>query len=114
MIYNRKEAAARLRKRRKELKLSTSEVARYIDKTPHYYRDIERGVCGMSMETLIGLSSCLDLSLDYISFGECEEETESGPQIAYRLLSQCSDRTQQDAVMLLKAFLDIAKKEGAQ
>ena len=111
MIYNRKETAARLKKRRKELKLSTSEVAEYIGKTPHYYRDIERGVCGMSMETLIGLSICLNLSLDYISFGKEDEEKEDAPRTAYRLLCQCSDKTQQDAVAILKTFLDISKKE---
>ena len=33
------------------------------------YADIERGSCGMSVETLMALSESLDLTIDYIIYG---------------------------------------------
>ena len=45
MKYNRVEAARRIRKRRKELGLTSAEVADKIGRANHYYGDIERGTC---------------------------------------------------------------------
>lgn len=45
-------------------------MAEKIDRAAKYYADIERGSCGMSVETLMALSEALDVSLDYIIYGK--------------------------------------------
>lgn len=45
-------------------------MAEKIDRAAKYYTDIERGSCGMSVETLMALSEALDMSLDYIIYGK--------------------------------------------
>ena len=64
MVYDRAGAAKRIRQRRKELGMTSAEVAGKIGRAVHYYGDIERGTCGMSIETLLDLSHYLDLSVD--------------------------------------------------
>ena len=65
-------------------------MAEKTDRAAKYYADIERGSCGMSVETLMALSEALDMSLDYIIYGK---EMESGyPQGCYWAtcrLSEC-------------------------
>ena len=53
-------------KKRIQLGFSQDEVAERIDRAPKYCSDIERGTCGMSTETMLAISDCLDISLDYM------------------------------------------------
>ena len=43
MVYDRTGAAKRIRQRRKELGMTSAEVAGKIGRAVHYYGDIERG-----------------------------------------------------------------------
>lgn len=43
MVYDRAGVAKRIRQRRKELGMSSAEVAGKIGRAVHYYGDIERG-----------------------------------------------------------------------
>lgn len=92
MVYDRAGAAKRIRQRRKELGMSSAEVAGKIGRAVHYYGDIERGTCGMSIETLLDLSHYLDLSVDYILFGQAGEERIDNPDLAYRILKNTMKR----------------------
>lgn len=67
--YNRLAAGERLRLKRTLLEMTQEEMAERIGRVPKYYADIERGSCGMSVETLMALSHSLNMSLDYIIFG---------------------------------------------
>ena len=64
--YDRLAAGERIRTRRRLLGFTQEEMAERIGRVPKYYADIERGNCGMSVETLLALAKTLDLSLDYI------------------------------------------------
>ena len=66
--YNRLAAGERLRLKRTLLGMTQEEMAERIGRVPKYYADIERGSCGMSVETLMALSHSLNMSLDYIIF----------------------------------------------
>ena len=44
--------------------LTQEEMAERIDRVPKYYADIERGSCGMSVETLMALSHTLNMPMD--------------------------------------------------
>ena len=75
--YDRLAAGERIRARRRLLGFTQEEMAERIGRVPKYYADIERGNCGMSVETLLALSRTIDLSLDYIILGEGKEGEET-------------------------------------
>ena len=58
-IYDKLAVGRRIRGRRKELGISRQELASQIGKTEKYYADIERGYCGMSLDTMIDIAGCL-------------------------------------------------------
>ena len=60
--YDRLAVGDRIRKKRVQLGFSQDEVAERIDRAPKYCSDIERGTCGMSTETMLAISECLDMS----------------------------------------------------
>ena len=60
--YNRLMAGNRLYERRKQLGWSRGYVSERVGKVEKYYADIERGSCGMSIETLIALSDLYGIS----------------------------------------------------
>ena len=73
--YDRVAAGERLRCRRLELGWSRELVAERLGVVNKYYADIERGTCGMSVETLINLSRLYGLSLDTLIYGEKEKKS---------------------------------------
>ena len=107
MAYDRSGVAKRIRKRRKELHLTVDDVAEKIGRASHYYGDIERGTCGMSIETLLDISYCLGLSADYILFGNIEKNEMTGSYTAYKILENYDDKTQRQAVELMKCYLEL-------
>ena len=109
MKYNRVEAARRIRKRRKELGLTSAEVADKIGRENHYYGDIERGTCGMSIDTLIELTEILEISSDYILFGKKTGNEISNAARACRILRQWDEGKQERAVDLMKYYLELDK-----
>lgn len=107
--YDRLSVGDRLRLKRTALGLTQDEMAEKIGRAPKYYADIERGNCGMSIETLLSLSSTLNMSLDYIIFGpkSKEEQKQHEDEIfaIIEMLDQASDRKRSYATRLLKLFL---------
>lgn len=75
--YDRIAAGERLRCRRLELGWSRELVAERLGVVNKYYADIERGTCGMSVETLINLSRLYGVSLDTLIYGEKEKNPQS-------------------------------------
>lgn len=107
--YDRLAAGDRLRIKRTLLGMTQDEMAEKINRATKYYADIERGNCGMSIETLLALSESLNMSLDYIIFGEIDknEELVHTDEVAaiMNLLDSCSDRKRDYALRILKLFL---------
>lgn len=64
-----KMVSKRIYQQRKKMNMTREEVAKKIGRASKYYSDIERGTCGMSVETLVALSNVLNLSIDYILYG---------------------------------------------
>lgn len=107
-IYERNAAGERIRRRRERLGFSRQEIARRIGKAEKYYADIERGYCGMSLETLIDIADCLGITLDYLVFGEAAEKdgavSEETKSILF-YLENCNEEKQKKAMELLKVYL---------
>lgn len=107
--YNRLAVGERLRLKRTLLGLTQEEMAERIGRVPKYYADIERGSCGMSVETLMALSDCLSMSLDYIICGsasDSEKEKQKDEMSAIvDMLGNTSERKRYYALQLLKIFM---------
>lgn len=78
---------SRIKAERKRLGLTQEQLSEMINVTPHYIYEIERGMKAMSMETLINLSETMELSTDYILFGN--QRRNLGEM--YRMLDEMSD-----------------------
>ena len=75
--YDRAAVGERLKGCRKRMGLSRAFIAQKIGIVEKYYADIERGNCGMSVETMMALAKYYNLSLDEFIYGEdaFEEDT---------------------------------------
>ncbi|MCM1568421.1 MAG: helix-turn-helix domain-containing protein [Roseburia sp.] len=110
LTYDRLSVGDRLRLKRTLLGFTQEEVAEKIDRATKYYADIERGNCGMSVETLMALSFTLDMSLDYMIYGKtCSEQEERQHTDEVTAIIETLNslpRKQHDyALRLLKLFL---------
>ena len=109
--YDRKAVGKRIREKRRQLGITIREAAEKLGKVPTYYADIERGNCGMSVETMLAISRLYHMSLDHLIFGKEDtegeavriysEETES----VYQLLTHISKKERIYAAKVLRTFL---------
>ena len=72
--YDRKAAGKRIREKRRQLGITMKEAAEQLGRVPTYYADIERGNCGMSVETMIAISRLYHMSLDYLILGKEDDD----------------------------------------
>lgn len=71
------EMGGRIKAYRKSMGISQEKLAEMINVSPHYIYEIERGTKTMSLETFVTLSEVLNLSADYILFGNKKDDTVS-------------------------------------
>ena len=107
--YNRLAAGERLRLKRTLLGMTQEEMAERIGRVPKYYADIERGSCGMSVETLMALSHSLNMSLDYIIFGNESvnnvQKHQDEISAILDILDTCPDKKRDYALRRRKLFI---------
>lgn len=106
-IYDKHQIGKRIYSRRKELGITRQEIASRIGRTEKYYADIERGYCGMSLDTMIGIADYLGLELDYLIYGKKDiqgvEDDTSGNIRFY--LDRCEEKKRKKAMEILKIYL---------
>ena len=88
--YDRKAAGKRIREKRRQLGITMKEAAEQLGRVPTYYADIERGNCGMSVETMIAISRLYHMSLDYLILGK-EDDDMYAAKVLRTFLIACSD-----------------------
>ena len=107
--YDRITVGKRIHQKRIQLGLSQDELAVRINRATKYCSDIERGMGGMSIERMLSISKALDMSLDYMMFGEVSEiEKEWQQKDALTLIHiiEKAPATQRNyAIRLLKLFI---------
>lgn len=107
--YDRIAVGERIKKKRMVLGMSQDELAEKIDRATKYCSDIERGMCGMSIETMIALSKALDMTLDYMIFGESSEMEEARQEqtelALFHAISKCPERQRVNALRMLQLFV---------
>jgi len=68
------EIGERIRKTRKKQRLTQEKASEICDITSAYYGNIERGDKKMSLETLVKITRGLDISADFLLFGDTTNE----------------------------------------
>ena len=108
-LYDTRSTGERIRSKRILLGLTQEELAEQIHRAPKYYSDIERGSCGMSMETMISIAKILDMSLDYMVFGtptkEEVERVECQEASLTHLLAQCNERQHEYVTRMMQLLI---------
>lgn len=87
-MLNLQNVGKRIKKQRLLLGYSREELAEKANITPRFCYDLELGLKGMSVETLCNLREALNLSTDYILFGESENRDEDSESIT-ALIDTC-------------------------
>ncbi len=104
--YNHQVVGERIRRRRMELAMTQAQLAEQIGKSTKYCADVERGSCGMAIETLLTLSRALRLSPSVILLGESVPFTEDGDtaQLIRQSISECTEDQQRGILEIIRLF----------
>lgn len=105
MTYDKKLVGQRIRARRKALDLSREALAEKMERVPKYVADIERGTCGMSIDTLLLLCKALELSPNTLLFGDAvpDEEAPLEQQILSGI-SECTEEQKESVLQMIRLF----------
>lgn len=105
MIYEYELIGRRIRAQRKALGLSREELAEMMGRAPKYCADIERGTCGMSIETLLLFCKVLKLSPNTLLLGDSvpSEDIPIDRQILSGL-SECTEEQKQSILQMIRLF----------
>lgn len=110
--YDRETVGKRIREKRTILGLTQEELSDRIGRVPKYCADIERGNCGMSIETMLALCDVLNMTPNYLFFGDSSVEEKNGhtteTDAILSMLDSCSPAKRHYALELLKLYLKSA------
>lgn len=121
--YDRYAVGERIQKQRQSLGISQEALAEKIDRATKYCSDIERGICGMSVETMLAFAEYLKMSLDYMMYGiepECRESKSNElqkPALSIeridinKLLDQCDSRQITYILRMLELFIEATSQD---
>ena len=107
--YNRKAVGERIRRRRNDLGLTQAELAERIGRAVKYCADIERGSCGMSIETLLQLCGTLRMSPSTLMLGEAVPDLGAEDTIG-QIAAGLAECTQEERESVLQIVRLLTKK----
>lgn len=93
----------RIRNKRNHIGLAQDHVADKLGISLRFYQMIEHGDKSVSLDTLIGLSKILNISIDYLLFGDLAQQLDH--PIA-SIFEQLSPRQRDDATKILQLYSD--------
>ena len=105
--YDRQAVGERLLERRRQLGWSRRFLAERIGLAEKYYADIERGYCGMSIETLMALTQLMGFSMDALICGEEGTVLEMTPEAV--LMKKLGTLPDQEKEYCMRTLLLIMK-----
>lgn len=92
----------RIAEERKKLGMTRERFAELIGISAYYVGQVERGARKMSFDTLIKVSSCLHISLDYLVKGEGVIQTDDE---LLQLIKRCTPQEKALLLDVLKAAM---------
>ena len=96
-----KAIGSRIKAERKKLGLTQEGLAELVNVSTHYIYEIERGMKSPSMETMVVIADKMELSLDYIIYGNQRQNLGS----LYRKLDELSDERRLRAEKVFEQLL---------
>lgn len=97
----------RLRKYRKEKKLTQSDIAKQLEMSLNFYGDIERGKCRLSIEKIILVYERLGINPTYLLTGE------TYPSVSfYDLIKDCPKEKVFDMEQIVRYASNLYRNEG--
>lgn len=103
------EIGGRIRKQREYLGYTREQFSELLDVTPKFCSDIELGLKGMSIPTLCKIADSLQLSADYILFGQDQAPVDDD---ITRLIRSCSPVERKYLKEIIKSFLLATKPKN--
>jgi transcriptional regulator with XRE-family HTH domain len=100
---NYREIGNRIRIEREKFDISREKFAELLNLSPYFVGQIERGERKMSINTLINVSECLHISIDYLIFGETYNDEENDRLDS--LISKCSAKEVEVIEEVIKIIL---------
>ena len=99
------EIGSRIKACRKSMGVSQEKLAEMTFVSPHYIYEIERGMKTMSVETLINMSKALNMSTDYILFGNKKQDNVSSLSEELERLSEQQRKRAENAFIALLPYI---------
>jgi len=96
---------ARIREERRKQNLTQEQLADKVSVTYSYIGQVERGQRGISLETLINVSNCLGVTVDYLLANYIDNEDEYLRQLWVRLVKNRSEKEQDMIINVVKAIV---------
>jgi transcriptional regulator with XRE-family HTH domain len=95
----------RIRGAREDARLTQEKMAEIVDVSVQYISDLERGIVGASVPTMIRICRCLNVSCDYILMGQ-ENDDEIFALIGSERIRRLSPQHQQLIGRMMNLMLD--------
>ncbi len=93
----------RIRIEREKFDMTRENLSEILNISPYFLGQIERGERKMSINTLINLSECLHISIDYLFFDELNINTNN--DVLHSLINKCSEKEIKVIEGLIKLIL---------
>lgn len=100
-----KEIGSRIRAQRELLGYTREFLAEKLDVSAKFCSDIELGVKGMSLTTLMKISEILYINTDYILFGDTDKN-QTHFQAYISLFNKCPEYQHSNLITIVKTFVD--------
>ena len=98
----------RVKQARKAKRFTQAQVAETINMSSKNFSQLERGMTGISLSTLISLCKALDVSADYILFGMESSKQKNSISI---MLSELTESQQLYAEKLMEVYVESFKNK---
>ncbi len=98
----------RIKTAREKKGLTQEQLAEILGVTPNHISEIERGISGLSIPSLMGINQHLDISADYILYGRLIEDS-SNP--IHAKLKELSPSQTLAVEKMIEIFADYCKQE---
>jgi transcriptional regulator, XRE family len=108
---NYHEMGNRIRKQRELLGYTREQLAEKLDVSTKFCSDIELGVKGVSIQTLAKLTELLNLSADYILFGECTQGNIVELEMLSLFAQKCPEKYRNNLITIVNAFVSSVSEE---
>lgn len=80
----------RIRIERENFDMTREKLSELVNLSPYFLGQIERGERKMSINTLIKISECLHISIDYLFFEQVNTNTNTN--VLHSLINKCSEK----------------------